>query len=904
MKRIVVVAVVVVAAAQAGCQGDRVSRPAAGGKRHAIKPPPVEAGGRFFARDTAGAEHELRLHKLAVDVTTRPGTVRSHLSMEVAAPNEGQSEAIIRLPIPRGAAVTDAVLWVNDKPMRGAFVERQRANNIYTSIVTRRRDPALVAWDGPGWVAVSIFPLENNRPRRFELDWVEPAAEADGRVQYRVPIVAERERIVGRASVKVDGRKIAGNANDLIAIAAADPHKVVTRRVPGDPFQQVMVREAVPTGAPHFVLVVETSAAMTIPDRARQRAALDALFEELPTDAKVTMLAADWEVSPIVEDAGAAGWPEALAKIDAIPSAGGLHLERALREAVDHARKTGADAVLFVGVGQDAFPGDGVTAPLGAFRTAGVRISVVTVGAGEVPRPLAGAAAETGGQAIAMRAFDESLPFLPDALRPRPGHPSLDARGEGEWHVLRTVTGDAVWIGRALDMEIPGDAAETARAEAGSPLAIDLASLWDRARLEWRDRDARDEVAKVVTPVTSLLVLETEQDYRRFGLDVPQPVTMAQGTSGRRHKGEEGKMGKKTSANREGLYGLDGPKDNADPHLAQEMARNAGTLGLLKQSEGAHIASIFGRDTALGEDSSSVLGGLIGNQIGEASGVSGLGLVGTGVGGSGTGEGTVGLGNLGTIGTGGVTSRGHGYGRGAGGLGGRRAWAPDVIGGIANVRGSLDGEIIRRIIRRHVNEVKYCYEQELTKKPDLGGRIMVQFTIAASGQVIASVLQNSTIGNARVENCTVQAVKRWEFPKPLGGGIVIVSYPFVLTPRGGAEMAAPSPPVETPVRPIDEALATLAKGAGSEQIERIASLLGLRRVSSPEMLAWTIDRHGGGFETRLLVARLLERAKRHRDAVRVLSESAPTAPDGVAAELRAIAAPGDAAEVLRLAMRR
>ena len=276
------------------------------------------------------------------------------------------------------------------------------------------------------------------------------------------------------------------------------------------------------------------------------------------------------------------------------------------------------------------------------------------------------------------------------------------------------------------------------------------------------------------------------------------------------------------------------------------------------------------------------------------------------MGGSGTGEGTVGLGNLGTIRSGGIgTGNGKGgYGRGAGGLGGRRAWAPDVIGGIANVRGSLDREIIRRIIRRHVNDVKYCYEQELTKKPDLGGRIMVQFTIAASGQVIASVLQNSTMGNARVENCTVQAVKRWEFPKPLGGGLVIVSYPFVLTPRGGAELAAASPPVEPPVRPIDEALATLAKGSGSEQIERIASLLGLRRLANAEMLAWTIDRRAGVFETRLLVARLLERANRHHDAVRVLSESAAAAPDGVAAELRAISAAGDAAEVLRLAMRR
>jgi TonB family protein len=161
--------------------------------------------------------------------------------------------------------------------------------------------------------------------------------------------------------------------------------------------------------------------------------------------------------------------------------------------------------------------------------------------------------------------------------------------------------------------------------------------------------------------------------------------------------------------------------------------------------------------------------------------------VGTGSGGGGTGEGTIGLGNLGTIGKGGGGGNGSGYGRGAGGLGGRRAHAPDVIPGTANVRGSLDKEIIRRIIRRHINEVKFCYEQELTKKPNLGGRIMVQFTIAASGQVIASVLQNSTMGSAKVENCTVQAVRRWEFPKPLGGGIVIVSYPFVLTPAGGGE---------------------------------------------------------------------------------------------------------------------
>ena len=66
-----------------------------------------------------------------------------------------------------------------------------------------------------------------------------------------------------------------------------------------------------------------------------------------------------------------------------------------------------------------------------------------------------------------------------------------------------------------------------------------------------------------------------------------------------------------------------------------------------------------------------------------------------------------------------------------------------------------------------------------------------------------------------------------------------------------------------------------------------------------------IDRGTGQplVETRLLVARLLEHAKRHRDAVRVLSEAAGNAPQAIAAELRALKSDADADEVVRLASR-
>ena len=106
--------------------------------------------------------------------------------------------------------------------------------------------------------------------------------------------------------------------------------------------------------------------------------------------------------------------------------------------------------------------------------------------------------------------------------------------------------------------------------------------------------------------------------------------------------------------------------------------------------------------------------------------------------------------------------------------------APD--GGPPCLRGDIDKEIIRRIIRRHVGDVRGCYEPELAKTPQLGGRILVQFTIAAKGDVTSSSLAGSTMHAPLVESCIVKAVQTWQFPALLHGGTMNVTYPFTLSP--------------------------------------------------------------------------------------------------------------------------
>jgi TonB family protein len=180
----------------------------------------------------------------------------------------------------------------------------------------------------------------------------------------------------------------------------------------------------------------------------------------------------------------------------------------------------------------------------------------------------------------------------------------------------------------------------------------------------------------------------------------------------------------------------------------------------------------------------SAMGGLMGDQAGSNFGFGGLGMSGTGRGGGGTGEGTIGLGNMGTIGHGGGGGEGSGYGRGAGGFHGRSSKVPEIKSGAADVRGSLSKEVIRRVIRRHLNEVKFCYEQQLNQRPDLSGRVKVKFIISPSGAVQSAVVSGSTLGNQKAETCIAQAVRRWTFPKPEGGGIVVVNYPFMLRQSG------------------------------------------------------------------------------------------------------------------------
>jgi hypothetical protein len=267
------------------------------------------------------------------------------------------------------------------------------------------------------------------------------------------------------------------------------------------------------------------------------------------------------------------------------------------------------------------------------------------------------------------------------------------------------------------------------------------------------------------------------------------------GGQGRRHTGDEGRAGNPAVTKARGLYSMKGPKD-AIPQIARDFdpslaAREAGILGQMKQDSGHFLASPFGQAFAQGNEDEDVWGSLHGEEVGEAFGVGGLGLVGTGRGGGGTGAGTIGLGAVGLIGKGsgggpgaGVGSGGDRYGNGGNGLAFNRKKKKIPRINIAKPIGGngMDKDIIRRVVRAHINEIRHCYNQGLVRDPNMQGRVAIQFSIGPTGAVPKAFVSQQSIGDRSVASCMATAVKRWRFPRPPGGGHVIVTYPFVVNP--------------------------------------------------------------------------------------------------------------------------
>lgn len=96
-----------------------------------------------------------------------------------------QEEAIYSFYLPEGAVVTSLSLWIEGKESKGVLSTREKADSAYKTIVGRElRDPSLVHWQEGNRVSVRVFPVIAGQSRKFKIGITAPFTRNNGKLVY------------------------------------------------------------------------------------------------------------------------------------------------------------------------------------------------------------------------------------------------------------------------------------------------------------------------------------------------------------------------------------------------------------------------------------------------------------------------------------------------------------------------------------------------------------------------------------------------------------------------------------------------------------------------------------------------------------------------------------------------
>jgi XrtN system VIT domain protein len=105
------------------------------------------------------------------------------------SPNRGwnrDEEAIYTFHLPEGGVVTSLSLWINGREEKGILTTKEKADTAYKSIVgvSKPRDPSVVHWQEGNMVSVRVFPVASNNNRIFKIGITAPLRKENDKLFY------------------------------------------------------------------------------------------------------------------------------------------------------------------------------------------------------------------------------------------------------------------------------------------------------------------------------------------------------------------------------------------------------------------------------------------------------------------------------------------------------------------------------------------------------------------------------------------------------------------------------------------------------------------------------------------------------------------------------------------------
>ncbi len=111
----------------------------------------------------------------------------TEITMDIACEKDswGDKEAIYSFQLPEGSVATSLSLWVNGIERKGVLTTKEKAKKAYTQIVgVEARDPSLMQWKEGNKVVVRVFPISKELPRTFKCGFTTPLKVENQEMKY------------------------------------------------------------------------------------------------------------------------------------------------------------------------------------------------------------------------------------------------------------------------------------------------------------------------------------------------------------------------------------------------------------------------------------------------------------------------------------------------------------------------------------------------------------------------------------------------------------------------------------------------------------------------------------------------------------------------------------------------
>jgi hypothetical protein len=515
----------------------------------AVAPPPIS----LTASDGAGLE----LVSLSADAAIDDPLAFTELHLTFRNPENRVREGRFRIMLPSGATISRFAMRIGDRWQEGEVVEQQAARVAYEDFLHHKQDPALLEAEAGNEFSARVFPIPPAATKEIVISYAQELTRAGE--PYRLPLrglprlgtLAIRV-LNGKSETRLERRAFTPDADLELThqtpggrLGLRDDNLVVARIVP---LVETTAREEL--GDLHVLVDTSASRALGLGDEA---AAVERLLTELGRngDPMITVAAFDQDVVPLFAGRASAAMGIVGKRLVARGALGASDLERALGSlgASDKSRPSRALLVTDGVATAGQITADKLRARVVALAHAGLqRLDVMAVGG--IRDDVMLSRLVTAGltrDGVVLNAGDAPTDLVRRLTHATRSGITIAVDGAG-WVWPSVVNGvqpgDEVLVYADLPSAVPfrlkvgGAPVTLPGALAPTPRPL-LERAWVRARIarliEQRDTVAandRDLAAalkkqaidlsihnRVLCPFTSLLVLETEQDYARFGIE-------------------------------------------------------------------------------------------------------------------------------------------------------------------------------------------------------------------------------------------------------------------------------------------------------------------------------------------------------------------------------------------------